>query len=238
MFFFFHLFAGIVIGLLIGDLLNDRRWLIPCALGAVLPDLIDKPIGHILLADSIGYGRIYGHTILFFLLIAVVGIIVWKFWKTPAVCAVAVGVLTHDILDLMWREPENWFYPFLGPFKGHYPKDYMFTLIQEELNNPSEIIVAILIAIGALLYLKYQRQILEKENYRAFLKGALLASALALFVLGGIVIGRGMVHQTLPYTGWTTPIEYFVGGVVMVIGSYVTWRVYEKVRGRPPGPAE
>jgi len=35
------------------------------ALGSMLPDIIDKPLGHIFLASSLGYGRIYSHTLLF-----------------------------------------------------------------------------------------------------------------------------------------------------------------------------
>ncbi|MDD1679205.1 MAG: hypothetical protein LUO93_08520 [Methanomicrobiales archaeon] len=45
MFFFFYLLIGFLTGLLIGDLFRDYRWVIPCAVGAVLPDLLDKPPG-------------------------------------------------------------------------------------------------------------------------------------------------------------------------------------------------
>jgi len=37
------------------------------ALGAILPDLIDKPIGRILLGESVANGRLFGHTLLFVL---------------------------------------------------------------------------------------------------------------------------------------------------------------------------
>jgi hypothetical protein len=39
------------------------------ALGAILPDLIDKPIGRILLGESVANGRLFGHTLLFILLL-------------------------------------------------------------------------------------------------------------------------------------------------------------------------
>jgi hypothetical protein len=35
------------------------------AIGAILPDLIDKPIGSIIFASIISNGRIIGHTLLF-----------------------------------------------------------------------------------------------------------------------------------------------------------------------------
>jgi hypothetical protein len=37
------------------------------AIGAILPDLIDKPIGRILLGESVANGRLFGHTLLFVL---------------------------------------------------------------------------------------------------------------------------------------------------------------------------
>ena len=39
------------------------------ALGAILLDLIDKPIGRILLGESVANGRLFGHTLLFVLLL-------------------------------------------------------------------------------------------------------------------------------------------------------------------------
>lgn len=229
MYFFFHLLTGIVIGLLIADLLNDRRWIIPCALGAVLPDLIDKPLGHIILVDSVSYGRIYGHTLLFFIMIIFTGLIVWKFWKSPAFFGLAIGIFSHQVLDLMWRQPANWFYPFMGPFQGHLPREYIFVLIKAELNNPSEVLVAVLLGLGALLYLKYRQRIREKENYRAILKMAILICGLIFFVLGGIVIGKGMIGETLSFTGWSRPDEYILGGIVMVIMAYVAWRLSQQM---------
>jgi hypothetical protein len=38
-------------------------------LGAILPDLIDKQIGRILLGESVANGRLFGHTLLFVLLL-------------------------------------------------------------------------------------------------------------------------------------------------------------------------
>jgi membrane-bound metal-dependent hydrolase YbcI (DUF457 family) len=231
MYFFFHLFTGIVLGFLIGDLLKDRRWILPCALGAVLPDLIDKPVGQIIFAESIGYGRIYAHTLLFFLLVLVAGLVVWKFWKTPAVCGIAVGIISHELLDSMWLEQANWFFPLMGPFQGHLSPDYINVLILGELQDPFEVVLAVLLGICALLYLRYRQTILENTEYRATLKKVLLLCALILFILGGIIIGRGSVGQTLPYTGWTGPGEYIMGGIVIVLAAYVAWRMHNRING-------
>jgi membrane-bound metal-dependent hydrolase YbcI (DUF457 family) len=70
MYFFAHLFAGVVIGLVLA-LVSGRRILFwAAALGSILPDLLDKPIGLIVLRGSVDNGRIYFHS-----LIAVVAVI-------------------------------------------------------------------------------------------------------------------------------------------------------------------
>lgn len=43
------------------------------AIGAILPDLIDKPIGRILLGESVANGRLFGHTLLFVLILLMLG---------------------------------------------------------------------------------------------------------------------------------------------------------------------
>ena len=43
------------------------------AAGAILPDLIDKPLGIYLLRRQLGSGRIYGHTLLFGLVLVAGG---------------------------------------------------------------------------------------------------------------------------------------------------------------------
>jgi membrane-bound metal-dependent hydrolase YbcI (DUF457 family) len=233
MYFFFHLFTGIVLGFVIGDLLRDRRWVIPCAFGAVLPDLIDKPVGQIIFAYSIGYGRIYAHTLLFFLLVLVAGLVVWNYRRTPAVCGIAVGILSHQVLDQMWLEQTNWLYPLLGPFQGHLSPDYINVLILGELNNPSEAVLAVLIGFCALLYVKYRQKILGNTKSRAILKGSLLFSALILFILGGIILGRGMVGETLPFTSWSEPVEYLMGGIVLVLAAYAAWQLHGQIEDSP-----
>ncbi|MEI7857696.1 MAG: metal-dependent hydrolase [Methanomicrobiales archaeon] len=145
MFFFFHLLTGLIIGLLISDLLKDQRWFIPITLGAVLPDLIDKPVGYLLFPTIIGYGRIYSHIILIASIILALGIIIWKVKNDPGVLAVGVGILSHQVLDLMWREPSNWYYPLFGPFKGKMGQDYFFTLLVRDFSQPFEQILALML---------------------------------------------------------------------------------------------
>lgn len=170
MYFFFHLFTGIIVGLLIGDFFHDNRWVLPCTFGAILPDLIDKPLGHLMYAESIGYGRIYGHCLFFFLLVLFIGLLLWRIRNSPFFLAMAVGILSHQVLDLMWHEPVNWFFPLLGPFKGHLPQDYLLVLMVQELTNPFEILIAIIIGLCILLYAKRDFIISKKIPAKTFFR--------------------------------------------------------------------
>src|SRR5690554_2334060 len=59
MFLMCHLLTGILIGMPLSGYFRDRHIVTACAVGALLPDLIDKPLGHFLLDGGIGSGRIY-----------------------------------------------------------------------------------------------------------------------------------------------------------------------------------
>ena len=75
--------VGLVVGAIIAGLLIARR---PDVLGkvdfrivavlAMLPDIIDKPLGHFVLGETLNNGRIYAHTLVFLVLVAIICIIV------------------------------------------------------------------------------------------------------------------------------------------------------------------
>jgi hypothetical protein len=235
MYFFFHLFAGIIIGLFVGELLHDRRWAIPCAIGAVLPDLIDKPVGHILFRDAIGYGRIYAHTLLFCFVIMVLGLVILKYKKNPVVLALSLGILSHQVLDLMWLEPVNWLYPYIGSFEGHLPSDYWYSLFSGEISNPLEVILALVFLVGIILFLNIHRITGAIAQHKKIISGMLFASSLLLLAASGIILGYGLVKKSLPYLGWTRPEEYFFGGIVIAGASYLLWRNKVKYYPEIPG---
>lgn len=83
-------------------------------IGAILPDLIDKPLGHLLFREQIANGRIYGHTLLFFLLLLIPGL--WLFSKKNKswLITLAFADLSHLILDEIWNAPFTLLWPLLG----------------------------------------------------------------------------------------------------------------------------
>ena len=231
MLFFFHLFTGIVIGLLIGDILHDRRWVIPFALGAVLPDLIDKPVGNLFFAGVFGNGRIFMHSLPLFCLLLIMGIVAWKYWAHPELLALAFGVLSHQILDLMWQDPTDWFFPFLGQFRFSRGDDYAFALFQYDVSSLSEWILIAVIVTAVVLWLAVRRDPDIIPRYRRIWAGLLAAGSLVCCALAGMAIGTGLLPVKMirasPFMifEWGVPEYCIIGGIVFALCAYLLWRL-------------
>jgi hypothetical protein len=157
MFLFAHAMAGILIGLVLAVLTGDRRVVALATLGALLPDLIDKPLGHIILAGTVNYGRLYFHSLTLLLLITSLGLLLYHYRHQIGLLAVAAGMASHHVLDGMWQNPVTWFWPFLGPIPGrHYPENYFWVSLWQGLTQPSEWIFFFLTA--GLLVILYRRE--------------------------------------------------------------------------------
>ena len=169
MYFFAHLLAGILLGILLAVLARDSRLIPACALGSILPDLVDKPVGLLLFPGIFGTGRIFFHALLIFFLILFIGILIsTKYPRTGIlIIAVAAGVITHQVLDAMWLQPANWYWPALGPFKGHSRPDFFIDAFWRTIQNPTEWLAGI--AILAFLIIAAVPRF--GERFRSELKG-------------------------------------------------------------------
>jgi membrane-bound metal-dependent hydrolase YbcI (DUF457 family) len=224
MYFFFHLITGVIIGFLLGDILRDQRWVIPCGLGAVLPDVIDKPVGYLLSQVIISDGRAWFHGLGILVVVLVMGMLVWKRWRAPAFLAISLGILSHQILDVMWREPVVWFYPFLGPYRKRFPLEYLFQLLSAELANPAEWILVFFLVIGVVAYWRRDRLVLLAGKHRSI---SLYLLSLSTFLLGMLAVVIFLFYFwkiSLPAFGWDRREEYLIGGGVTILGAYLVWR--------------
>jgi LexA-binding, inner membrane-associated putative hydrolase len=137
MFIFAHIFAGAILGLGLWHITNDRRAIMICIAGAVLPDLMDKPLAF-LFPVVLGSGRTIFHSLGS---AGIVVIIVFMFVQSiPRLTGLGLAgsMALHQVFDEMWSLPENWLYPFLGPFRGSMIPDYIGTYFWFEITNPSE----------------------------------------------------------------------------------------------------
>jgi len=73
-----HLLSGLLLGILLSLPSGDRRLALACTLGAVLPDMVDKPLG-LLISGTVGYGRIYSHSLAMWLVLIGVCVAYWAF---------------------------------------------------------------------------------------------------------------------------------------------------------------
>ncbi|MHB8127122.1 MAG: metal-dependent hydrolase [Desulfitobacteriaceae bacterium] len=89
-------------------------------ISSILPDVIDKPIGRILFAKTFNTGRVFGHTLLFVLILFGVGLYYWHRGRKTGWLVLAGCCLLHEVFDTMWEIPETFFWPFLG--LGFYTK--------------------------------------------------------------------------------------------------------------------
>ncbi len=104
------------------------------AIGALLPDLIDKPLGMIVFASTISNGRIIAHTLVFSITLFLIGLYLYNKRFDIRIITLASGSFFHLMEDHMWKTPQTLFWPFLG---WGFPKDqrdnitYLLELLKE-----------------------------------------------------------------------------------------------------------
>jgi len=84
----------------------DYRWL---AVAAMLPDVIDKPLAMTVFRES-QTSQGLSHTLLVHVLVAVLGLAIWRWKLLPYLLAFNM----HLVLDQIWHHPETLFFPFMG----------------------------------------------------------------------------------------------------------------------------
>lgn len=87
----------------------DYRYIL---IGAVLPDLVDGVARHFL--DYEGSGRGLAHSLVSFMVLAVLVVVLFKGETRLAVFGLPVGWLTHIFLDGMWQAPKTFLWPAFG----------------------------------------------------------------------------------------------------------------------------
>ncbi len=144
----------------------DLRFL---ALGAVVSDLIDKPIGRIIWADEFQTGRIYGHTLAFFVLVLTLVMVATRRGTVARKrgVALAVGVMFHLLLDGMWVLPETLFWPLFGWEFPPSVEDYWSGFLGRLIDDPL-VLVQEAVGLAYLVYL-YRSSGLSDPDRRAAL---------------------------------------------------------------------
>lgn len=83
--------------------------------GAILPDLIDLPLGTLLLADRYSTGELWSHSLLAATSYMIVVLLATRRGRRRrAWMALGVGWLFHLLLDGMWVDQDVFLWPFFG----------------------------------------------------------------------------------------------------------------------------
>ena len=137
-------------------------------IGAVLPDIVDKPLGHILFKETLGNGRIFAHTLFFTLLLLIMGLFSWYKFKKPGILVLAGGSFIHLILDNMWTLPETLYWPAYGWSFPKINSDYYLWHVLVKLVTDPYIYVPEL--IGGFIILNFIKYLTNKKQLKNFLR--------------------------------------------------------------------
>ncbi|RLF69752.1 MAG: hypothetical protein DRN35_05520 [Thermoplasmata archaeon] len=129
----------------------------------MLPDIIDKPLGHFVLT-SLNNGRIISHTLLFLALLLLASV------KSERMRWVAFGVAIHHGMDLMFLDPTTYLWPLFGPFPRteFVPSDWVISVLSNRWYLLGEVLGG-----TSLLYLAHELGYLKSEHLLKRLKGAI-----------------------------------------------------------------
>ncbi len=137
-------------------------------IGSLLPDIIDKPVGDYFFRSSFYNGRIFAHTLLFFLIIGAAGYYVYRRHRRIWPAALAGGVFTHLVLDEMWQAPGTVFWPLLGwQFTRNELKGWFAELMRGLLDEPYVFVFEV-VGLGVAIW--FGAWLLSRQKLVAFIR--------------------------------------------------------------------
>ena len=124
------------------------------ALGSMLPDIIDKPLG-LIVFGSPNMGRTIGHTLLFLLVLTALAL----YTRDIRLASLTWGVLAHLILDGMWNSPETLLWPLFGPFPDRQLLDTLsyIEMLLDGLKDPG-ILIPEIAGFAYLMFFAYSHR--------------------------------------------------------------------------------
>ena len=136
--------------------------------GSLLPDIIDKPIGQLWLRGTLNNGRIFCHTLLFLLIITLIGVYLYRTRHRNWLLVLSGGVLAHLIFDEMWLTPGTLFWPLYGfAFERLEDLTYWVQGVWYRLfNNPAVYIPEL---IGAVIIVWFTMALVKRRKVYSFL---------------------------------------------------------------------
>lgn len=104
-------------------------------LGAMLPDIIDKPIG-LLFRSTFPNSRLFAHTLLFSILLLSMGLWRHRQKHKNAVLLLGASSFIHVVLDGMWDIPQTLFWPLYSWSFPPRAGDWISESLEHFLHDP------------------------------------------------------------------------------------------------------
>ncbi len=135
---------------------------------ALLPDIIDKPMGHLFFREALSSGRIFGHTLLFLIVITLLGLCLYRSRSQLWLLVIAFGTLMHLILDQMWQTPQTLLWPLFGfTFPREDITGWVQETFQELLTDPAVYIPEL---IGAVIIIWLGWRLVRNKKMFKFIR--------------------------------------------------------------------
>ena len=136
--------------------------------GSLLPDIIDKPVGHFFFEDIFSNGRIFSHTLLFLIVITAVGFYLYRSHEKLWLFTLSFGTFAHLVEDQMWLQPQTLLWPLYGlAFESIDLSHWLQGIFHELLTNPVAYIPEL---IGALILIWFTLVLVRRRRVFAFIR--------------------------------------------------------------------
>ena len=144
------------------NILANSKDLLFLISGSLLPDIIDKPVGLILFRDTFNNGRIFSHTLLFLVIVAIISFFLYQRYGRTGGIALSSGILAHLLLDQMWLSPDTLLWPLFGLHFKRIVTDNLLGDIFYSLFHDPAVYVPEIIGVIIITYLFSKRYISSK----------------------------------------------------------------------------
>lgn len=136
-------------------------------IGSILPDLIDKPIGAFFFRNTFHNSRILGHTLLFSILLLIIGTISINRKRKDFSLQLGVGSTIHLILDSMWLYPGILFWPYFGlKFPERPEGNWLESSLSRLVTDPSYFLPEL---FGFIITAYFFIKLIKNKQLKAFI---------------------------------------------------------------------
>ena len=135
-------------------------------IGALLPDIIDKPLWIFTGTNFPWDGRGYAHTFLFSFLLLIGGLILVNRWNKTWLITIAICSFIHLVFDQMWLSTTLW-WPVTGSIERGATEGWVPSLLHGLVSNPY---VYISESVGFIITLYISLRLIMSKRVIHFLK--------------------------------------------------------------------